>query len=64
MYTYSLSVDYNIPEKGIIIADVTLFDTLDDMVMDPILSEFSDIIIKQPFSKKINFILTVLLLSN
>ena len=30
---------------GIIIADVTLFDTLDDMVMDPILSEFSDIII-------------------
>jgi hypothetical protein len=48
---------------GIIIADVTLFDILDDMVMDPILLEFSDTMIKHPFSKKINFIRMVLLSS-
>jgi hypothetical protein len=41
---------------GITIADVTLFDRLDAIVTDPILLEFSDIMIKHPFSKKIDFI--------
>jgi hypothetical protein len=41
---------------GITIADVTLFDKVDAIVTDPILLEFSDIMIKHQFSKNIDLI--------
>jgi hypothetical protein len=44
---------------GITIADVTLFDILDDIVMDPILLEFSSIMINQYHFSQIKLMIII-----